>query len=89
MTLFRISYVIDGLDDVLDVPTKEVKVDKVSFRTREKENVGTISLETNNDSASTNIEKDALYLIDKALGKLCFAYNTEAQIKPDSLYICN
>jgi hypothetical protein len=81
--------VVDGLGDVLDTATKEVKVDEVTFRTREKENVGTISLKTNNDSASANVEKEALYLIDKALGELCFAFNTEAQIKSDSLYICN
>lgn len=84
MFQYRISFVIDGLHDV--IPNKEdtLQVADVIFHHRETERVGTISLETNDKSQAKIL---ALEEIDKSLSKLCFAYNTEASIKKDGLYL--
>jgi hypothetical protein len=81
MTKYRISYIIDGLHDV--IPNKEdtLNVADVIFHYRESERVGTISLE---DIDSAQAQVTALREITKSLYKVCFAYNTEAMIKRDA-----
>lgn len=84
MTKYKISYIIDGLHDV--IPNKEdiLEIDNVTFRHRESERVGSVSMEANDE---TKAKLEALQKIDKALSKVCFAYNTEAMIKKDGLYV--
>ncbi|HEX9320123.1 MAG TPA: hypothetical protein VF884_14410 [Nitrososphaeraceae archaeon] len=87
MTIFRISYVIGGLESIIHDATTEFKVDKVTFHNREKnENVGTVIIESS-ESDSSVAEINALFLVDKAIGVLCFAYGIEAMIKPDNFYV--
>jgi len=86
LTDYRISYEIKGLHDVLRDELTEVKIGDVTFHTRDKEKVGTIVL-SSQDLATTTIENEALNRIDKALGSLCFSYNTEAVVNTNSLYV--
>ena len=67
------------LHDVIqqNVPKKgpSIKIDEILFHYREdNERVGTVIIEAN---TMEDAEKESQYLIDKALGKICFAFNTE------------
>jgi len=81
MIKFKISYVINGLHDVIRKKEDVLQVDDVYFRYREEQRVGTISLE---DIDSAQAQVTALGDITKSLYKVCFAYNTEAMIKRDA-----
>jgi hypothetical protein len=78
MGKWKFSFPIDGLHDVIQQndPKKNptIKIDEVNKR------VGTVTIETN---TLEEAEKESKYLIDKALGKICFAFNTEASIFPE------
>lgn len=86
VTDFQISYTIKGLENLLRETTREIKFDKVTFRTRETQKVGSIILQSS-DADTRSIEIDALGLVDKALGALCFAFHVEAFVVPDSYYV--
>ena len=68
---------MDGLRDVLPNDNSELPVEDVKFHYREKEIVGTIMINTSIEHIE-EAKNQAQYLINKALAKLCFAYNTEA-----------
>jgi hypothetical protein len=86
VTKFKISYAIRGMDDVISGSITQVNFNSVSFHKRENENVGTVIIDSK-DSDPIIVEKDALYIIDQALGALCFAYSTESHVDPNSLYV--
>jgi hypothetical protein len=85
MALYSISYVIDGLLDVIPEKTSRLTVNDILFHYRENEVVGTANLESNGNDI-LKVQKQAIHLIDKALAKICFAYNTEAILKTDAIY---
>jgi hypothetical protein len=85
MGKWKFSFPIDGLHDVIQQndPKKNptIKIDEVLFHYDEdNKRVGTVTIETN---TLEEVEKESKYLIDKALGKICFAFNTEASIFPE------
>lgn len=83
MNKYKVSYIIDGLHDVIPNKDDKLEVDNVIFRFRENERVGTIYLEADDELKA---KTEALLKVDKSLSKICFAYNTEALIKNDGLY---
>ena len=89
MGKWKFSFPIDGLHDVINQkdPNKgpTIKIDQVLFYYRDSnERVGTVIIEAN---TMEEAEKESKYLIDKALGKICFAFNTEASISQDGFYL--
>jgi hypothetical protein len=85
----EVFFSFDGLHDVIKQkdPKKgsTIKIDEVLFHYRgNKERVGTVTIEANTVEEA---EKESRYLIDKALGKICFAFNTEASISLDGYYL--
>jgi hypothetical protein len=84
MTKYKISFIIDCLHDVIPNKEDSLEVDGVIFHYRESERVASSSLETNDESQA---KLQALQKTDKSLSKICFAYNTEALIKKDGLYL--
>lgn len=88
MGKWKFSFPIDGLHDVIQQkdPKKgpTIKIDEVLFHYREKnERVGTVTIEAN---TMEEAEKESKYLINKALGKICFAFNTKASISQEGFY---
>jgi hypothetical protein len=57
--------------------TDELFENKIKFYYRASERVGGIIIDSDNEEDAI---KKAMYLIDKALGRICFAYNIEASI---------
>lgn len=86
MTVFKISYGIDGMESVLRDKTMEVKISDVTFEFRDNERVGTVTIESS-ELDSQSVEIAALYMIDSALSKACFCYYTEGSLRPESLYV--
>ncbi len=89
MGKWKFSFHIDILHDVIQQkdPIKGpiIKIDEVLFHYREdNEPVGTIIIEANTVEEA---EKESKYLINKALGKMCFAFDTEASICQVCSYI--
>ena len=82
MSKWKFSFYIEGLHDVIQLnnPKKgpTINIDEVLFHYREdNEPVGTVTIEANTVEEA---EKESKYLVNKALGKICFAFNTEASI---------
>ena len=78
MTQWQISFPIDGLHDVIkDLDTELTVGNKVKFHYHENERVGSVIVDSDKQS---DAEKEAEYLINKSLAKICFAYNTEANL---------
>jgi hypothetical protein len=89
MGKWKFSFPINGLHDVIkqNDPKKDptIKFDEVLFHYDEdNKRVGTVTIEANTFEEA---EKESKYLIDKTLGKICFAFNTEASIFPDPYYV--
>jgi hypothetical protein len=89
MGKWKFSFPIDGLHDVIKRkdPKKGsiIKINEVIFHYHgDNERVGTVTIEA---KTLEEAEKESKYLIDKALGKICFAFNTEASIFPDPTYV--
>jgi hypothetical protein len=85
MGKWKFSFPIDGLHDVIKQKDHTLKIDEVIFHYNEdNKRVGSVTIEAN---TLEEAEKESRYLIDKALGKICFAFNTEASIFPDPCYI--
>jgi hypothetical protein len=88
MGKWKFSFPIDGLHDVIQQndPKKSptIQIDEVLFHYDEdNQRVGTVTIEAN---TMEEAEEESKYLIDKALGKICFAFNTEASIFSDPYY---
>jgi hypothetical protein len=88
MDKWRFSFPIDGLHDVIKQkdPKKRpaIKIDEILFHYREdNERVGTVTIEAN---TLEEAEKESKHLINKALGKICFAFNTEASLSQEGHY---
>jgi hypothetical protein len=88
MGKWRFSFPIDGLHDVIKQkdPKKRpaIKIDEILFHYREdNERVGTVTIEAN---TLEEAEKESKHLINKALGKICFAFNTEASLTQEGHY---
>lgn len=88
MIKWKFSFPIDGLHDVIKQkdPNKgpTIKIDEVLFHYRgDNERIGTVTIEAN---TLEEAEKESKYLINKALGKICFAFNTEASICQEEFY---
>jgi hypothetical protein len=88
MGKWRFSFPIDGLHDVIKQkdPKKRpaIKIDEILFHYREdNERVGTVTIEAN---TLEEAEKESKHLINKALGKICFAFNTEASLSQEGHY---
>jgi hypothetical protein len=84
MGKWKFSFPIDGLHDVIQQKGSTSNIDEVIFRYRgEKERVGTVIIDAN---TLKDAEKESKYLINKALGKICFAFNTEASPSLEAHY---
>ncbi|HJS64073.1 MAG TPA: hypothetical protein VJ767_04345 [Nitrososphaeraceae archaeon] len=88
MSKWKFSFPIDGLHDVIKQkdPKKGpiIKIDEVLFHYRgDNERVGTVTIEANTVEEA---EKESKYLLDKALGKICFVFNVEASISREGFY---
>lgn len=80
----KFSFPINGLHDVIKSKDSTIKIDDVVFHYRGNiERVGTVITEVSTIEAA---EKDSRYLINRSLGKICFAFNTEACISPEGFY---
>ena len=96
MTNLQISFIINGIENLLREPSREIIVEAVTFRTRETQKVGSITLQCSDADASSVLSGDpdtnpiileTLDRIDKALGSLCFAFYVEASVFPGSCYV--
>ena len=88
MGKWKFSFPIDGLHNVIKQkdPKKgpTINIVEVLFHYRgDNERVGTVIIEANTVKEA---EEESKYLINKALGKICFAFNTEASIRLEGLY---
>lgn len=83
MNRWQISFPIDGLHDVIKEPGPELTIDKVKFHYRENQRIGSAIVEADKQS---DADKEAAYQINRALAKICFAYNTEASIDESGFY---
>ena len=84
MNKWQISIPINGLHDVLKEANSELSVEGVKFRYRDNERVGVFIMESNIKDEAV---KEARYLINKSLARICFAYNTEATINGGGEYV--
>ncbi len=57
---------------------------KVKFNYRGNEHVGDVIVDSENENDAIN---DAMYLIDKALGRVCFAHNIEPSMSENASYV--
>jgi hypothetical protein len=88
MGKWKFSFPIDGIYDVIKQkdPKKgpTIKINEVLFHYRgDNERVGTVTIEGN---TMEEAEKESKYMTDNALGKICFAFNTEASISEEGFY---
>jgi hypothetical protein len=74
---WQISFPINGLYDVIKDSNSELAVGKTKFHYSGNQCIGSILLDINNENGAL---EEAAYHINKALAKICFAYNTEASI---------
>jgi hypothetical protein len=77
MNRWQISFPISGLRDVIKEPGTELTIDKVKFYYRENERIGSIIVDSDHHSYA---ESEAKYQINRSLARICFAYNTEANL---------
>ena len=83
MGTWKFSFPINGLHDVIKQDSN-IDIDGVIFHYRTRnERVGTVTAEGNTEQMA---EWESKYLINRSLGKICFAFNTEASISPGGLY---
>jgi hypothetical protein len=84
MGTWKFSFPIHGLHDVIRQESSAINIDEVIFHYREsKERVGTVTVEADTIQVA---EGESKYLINKSLGKICFALNTEASISLEGHY---
>src|SRR5215210_6358872 len=62
----------------------ELIENKVKFNYRGNEHVGDVIVNSENENNAIN---DAMYLIDKALGRVCFAHNIEPSMSENASYV--
>ena len=84
MNQWQVSIPINGLHDVLKETKSELSVEGVKFRYRDTERVGVIII--NSDSKKEAV-REARYVINKSLARICFAYNTEASASESGEYV--
>jgi hypothetical protein len=84
LSQFKISLPIKGLRNIIKVPNPELVIDQAKFHFRGNELIGTMTIDSPLEEEAI---KQTRYLIEKALAKICFAYNTEASIKKHDYYI--
>jgi hypothetical protein len=84
MVKWRFSFPINGLHDIIKQIDSAINIDGVIFHYRGiNERIGTVVIEADTVEAA---ERESRYLINKSLGKICFAYNTEASISLEGHY---
>ncbi|MGB7664884.1 MAG: hypothetical protein WBL67_19295 [Nitrososphaeraceae archaeon] len=85
MVKWRFSFPINGLHDVIEQKNSTLNIDGIVFHYRGgTERVGTVTTEKN--IAVEEAEQESKYLINISLGKICFAFNTEASISQEGHY---
>jgi hypothetical protein len=85
LSQWKITFPINDLHDIIPQPNSELTIEnKVKFRNRGGEPVGSVIVNSDNENDAA---KEAQSLIDKALEKICFAYNTEASIDKSGRYV--
>src|SRR6476660_9770919 len=83
LSQFKISIPIKGLRDVIIEPNSEFVVDQSKFHFRGTELVGTVTIYSPDEQDAL---QETIYLIEKSLAKICFAYNTEALVERNGYY---
>ncbi len=78
MTQWQISFPIDGLHNVIKEPNTELTVGKVKFYYRDNQHLGSTIVDSDQGS---DAGKEAVCQINKALSRICFAYNSEASLR--------
>lgn len=85
LSQWQIKVPINGLHDVILKPNDELTIEnKVKFHYCGSERVCSVIVDSNREE---DVIKEAWYLIDKSLEKICFAYNTEASINEGGYYV--
>ncbi|HEY6755748.1 MAG TPA: hypothetical protein VI037_00005 [Nitrososphaera sp.] len=84
MSKWRIRIPVYGLQSVLRDTSDELIENKVKFNYRGSEHVGDVIVDSENENDAIN---DAMYLIDKSLGRICFAYNIEPSMSENASYV--
>ena len=84
MSKWRIRIPVYGLQSVPRDTGDELIENKVKFNYRGSEHVGDVIVDSENENDAIN---DAMYLIDKALGRICFAYNIEPSMSENASYV--
>jgi hypothetical protein len=77
MNRWQISFPINGLHDVLKEPNSELRIGNVKFFYCENECIGSVIVDSYQHG---DAENEAKYQINNSLAKICFAYNTEANL---------
>jgi hypothetical protein len=72
LSKWRIRIPVYGLQSVLWNMSDELIENKIKFNYRGNEHGGDVIVDSENDNDAII---DAMYLIDKALGRVCFAHN--------------
>nr|MDQ3968928.1 hypothetical protein [Thermoproteota archaeon] len=81
---WQIKVPVNGLHTIIRNTADEVIENKVKFHYRASDHVGGVIVDSDNEEDAI---KEAMYLIDKTLGRICFAYNIEASINEDACYL--
>lgn len=81
---WQIKVPVNGLHSIIRNTGDELIENKIKFHYRASERVGGIIVDSDNEEDAI---KEAMYLIDKALGRICFAHNIEASIDEDACYL--
>jgi hypothetical protein len=81
---WQVSIPINGLHDVLKEANSELSVEGIKFHLRDTERVGVITIKSDSKDEAV---KEARYLINKSLARICFAYNTEASASESGEYV--
>ena len=84
MGKWRIRIPVYGLQSVLGNTSDELIENKVKFNYRGNQHVGDVIVDSENENDAIN---DAMYLIDKALGRVCFAHNIEPSMSENASYV--
>jgi hypothetical protein len=77
MNRWQISFPIQGLHNVIREHNSELRIGTVKFYYRENERIGSIIVDSDKHG---DAENEGKYQINKSLAKICFAYNTEANL---------
>lgn len=85
MKQWKISIPIKGLYNIIKETNSELTIDNnVKFHYRGNEHIASVTIDSDTDSYAI---KEAKYVIDKSLAKICFAYNTETSISGNGYYV--